>query len=205
MPKSILIADDHPLSSDGLAQIISTDQQYEVVAKAQNGIEAIAAIKLHKPDCAILDLSMPGANGMEVFTEAKRWSPETKFVVMTGMTSAAIFSQLQAAGIDGIFMKNSPPEEIRSGLQQVFSGRQIISNNVSELMEFSEKTRELTARELEVLQHIARGSSNNKIAESLGVSPKTVDSHRTSLMRKLDVHSTATLLVKAMKEGLIEV
>ncbi|MEM9278541.1 MAG: response regulator transcription factor [Pseudomonadota bacterium] len=205
MPKTIFIADDHPLAADGLARAISSHCNLEVVAQAANGIDAIAGIKLHKPDCAVLDLSMPGANGLEVLSEAKRWSPSTRFIIVTGMPSPAIFTQLIAASVDGIFMKNSPPREICEGIEKVLSGRQIISEDVSRLLEFSEKAKELTGREIEVLQSIARGNSNKKIAEQLGVSPKTVDSHRTSLMRKLGVHSTATLLVQAMKEGLIDV
>lgn len=205
MSKTILIADDHPLASDGLARIISTSSNIEVVSQPNNGIDAIAEIKLRKPDCAVLDLSMPGANGMEVFTEAKRWSPETSYIIVTGMPSPALFAQLIDAGVDGIFMKNSPPTEICDGIQKVMSGKKIISEDVTKLLEFSNKAKELTNREIEVLQSIARGNSNNQIAESLGVSPKTVDSHRTSLMRKLEVHSTATLLVQAMKEGLIDV
>ena len=205
MPKTIFIADDHPLAADGLARVISSRNNYEVVAKVTNGIDAIAGIKLHKPDCAILDLSMPGANGLEVYSEAKRWSPSTRFMIVTGMPSPAIFSQLVSANVDGIFMKNSPPDEICEGIEKVLSGRQIISEDVTRLLEFSAKAKELTNREIEVLQCVARGKSNNQIAEQLGVSPKTVDSHRTSLMRKLEVHSTATLLVQAMKEGLIDV
>ena len=205
MSGTIVIADDHPLTTDALARIITSRLGANIIDKVENGIDAIAAIKLHRPDCAILDLSMPGANGMEVFTEAKRWSPDTRYIIVTGMPSPALFAQFVDAGVDGIFMKNSPPDEICDGVQKVMSGKKIFSDDVTQLLEFSDNRKELTNREIEVLQSIARGNSNNQIAESLGVSPKTVDSHRTSLMRKLEVHSTATLLVQAMKEGLIDV
>lgn len=188
-----------------MISLVENQVGLEVVSTASNGIEAISGIKQHRPDCAILDLSMPGANGLEVFTEARRWSPETRFVVITGIPSPSVFSQLVSENVDGIFLKNAPPEEISNGIVSILAGRQIISEDVSELMQLSKKASELTGREIEVLHGIARGQSNKQIAEQLGVSPKTVDSHRTSLMRKMNVHSTATLLVLAMKEGILEI
>lgn len=205
MPQSILIADDHPFTVEGMERLISDSTGYEIVGKAENGIDAIAEIKLHQPDCAIIDLSMPGANGLEVFMECRKWAPNTKFAVITGMPSAAMFSKLIEAGVHGLFLKNAPPLEIANGIRQILQNKRVISDDVQKLLELSEKANELTNREIEVLQCIARGYSNNKIAEQLGVSPKTVDSHRTSLMRKFKVHSAATLLVKAMKEGLVDV
>ena len=167
-----------------------------------NGIEAIASIKKLKPDCALVNLSMPGANGLEVFAEAKRWSPKTRFAIITGIPSSAIFHQLMEAGVDGIFLKNSDPQEICDGLADILQGRQIVSADAKKVLDNANRKSELTSREVEVLQGVARGLSNAKIADQLGVSHKTIDSHRTSLMRKMGVHSKATLLVEAMKQDL---
>ena len=176
-----------------------------MVGRAGNGIEAISVIKKHTPDCAILDLSMPGANGLEVFMEAKRWSPETRFEIVTGISAAVLFQQLYDAGIDVLFVKNSPPEEIRDGILQVLEGERVISKAAQDAIKKVEKYKNLSEREIEVLKAISKGLTNRQLADILGLSPKTVDNHRTSLLRKMNVNSTASLLVAAMRMGLLDV
>ena len=184
--------------------VIQAVPELDVVGTASNGIEAIALIKRLTPDCAVLDLSMPGANGLEVFLEAKRWSPDTKFAIITGISAAALFKNLYEAGIDGLFVKNTPPEIISAGLVQIVNGERVISEAAMAVIETAQNQVELSKRELEVLQELALGKNNKAIAEKLEVSPKTIDSHRTNLLRKMNVNSTAGLLVKAMRTGLIE-
>ena len=202
--KTIIIADDHPFIADGMEQAIDEVDGLNVVAKLQNGIQAIAAVKKFRPDCALLDLSMPGANGLEVYLEAKRWSPETKFVIITGISAAVLFKQLYDSGIDGLFVKNSPPETITAGIIRICNGERVISKQALKEIKLIEENKKLSKRELDVLTALAAGQSNKKIAQSLGVSPKTIDSHRTNLLRKMNVNSTASLLVKAMKIGLLD-
>lgn len=177
----------------------------DVVGAAKNGIEAIALVKKFRPDAALIDFSMPGANGLEVFVEARRWSPQTRFAVITGIDVPTRYRDLVDAGIRGIFLKNMPPADICAGVRRVLAGETVVSADAEAAIGEIRQCESLTAREFEVLQAIARGHSNGQIAERLCVSPKTVDSHRTSLMRKMGVHSTATLLVKAMRNGLIDV
>ena len=205
MPTTVVIADDHAFTASGMQAAIAAMAGFQVVGVAGNGIEAIALIKLHHPDCAVLDLSMPGANGLEVVTEAKRWSPETRFAIVTGNPSDALFVQLVDAGVRGIFLKSSAPEGICDGIRTIAAGGKVFAREIAGRLDRSGERPELTARELEVLHGIARGYSNTEIAGRLGVSPKTVDSHRTTLMRKMGVHSAAALLVRAMREGLIDV
>ncbi|MDJ0614380.1 MAG: response regulator transcription factor [Rhizobiaceae bacterium] len=205
MPNSIFIADDHPFIIEGMERLISSGIDFEIVGHSSNGIDAISEIKLLRPDCAIIDLSMPGANGLEVFLECKKWSPETKFIVITGQPIMGVFSQLIDAGIHGLFLKNASPEKIADGIRSVLQGQKVVADDIQKMLDESQSEYKLTNREGEILQCIARGLSNSKIAEHLGVSANTVDSHRTNLMRKMNVHSTATLLVQAMKQGLIEV
>jgi DNA-binding NarL/FixJ family response regulator len=178
---------------------------YEVVGIAANGIEAISLIKRLSPDCALLDLVMPGASGLEVLIEARRWSPQTKVAIVTGSPAANALRQLVDAGAAGIFLKTGPVGELIAGLRDIVAGRNIVSPGASWYIEEHQARESLTGREIEVLQSIARGLSNRGIAERLAISPKTVDNHRTNLMRKLDVHSTATLLVRAIRDGLIDV
>lgn len=178
---------------------------FEVVGVASNGIEAISQIKRLSPDCAVLDLVMPGASGLEVLFEARRWSPATKIAIVTGSPSPKTLRQLIDAGAAGIFLKTGPVEEFRAGLRDIAAGKSVISPDADRYIAEHQAHESLSNREIEVLQSIARGLSNNGIAERLGISPKTVDNHRTNLMRKLDVHSTATLLVRAIRDGLIDV
>lgn len=175
-----------------------------MVARVDNGIAAIAAIKMHKPDCALLDLSMPGANGLEVFVEAKRWSPDTTFAIVTGISASPVFSKLQDAGIDGLFVKNSPPEEIADGIRALMRGEKVIAPLAQTMIEQQRNAEQLSARELEVLYGLARGQTNRQLAERLGISPKTVDTHRTTLLRKMEATNTASLLMAAMRRGLLD-
>ncbi len=205
MPITAVVADDHAFVVAGISATLAETVGFDIVGTARDGIEAIVLIKKHRPDIAILDLSMPGANGLEVFVEARRWSPQTRVAIVTGNPSAAMFAQLVGAGVDGIFLKSAPAEEICAGLSAVARGIRVIPPEICAGGHPAHGKAELTAREIEVLHGIARGMSNVQVAESLGVSPKTVDSHRTTLMRKMDVHSTATLLVRAIRDGLIDV
>ncbi|MEM8652665.1 MAG: response regulator transcription factor [Pseudomonadota bacterium] len=205
MPKTFVIADDHALASEGIKAILERHDNTKILEVANNGISAISLIRKLQPDCAIVDLAMPGANGLEVLIEAKRWAPDTKIVIVTGNHSPEQFRQLKEADADAIILKNTDPEVILEAIQRVFAGEKVFSDEVQEIISVSEDTSGLSKREIEVLHAIGRGYSNTKIGEKLGVSPKTVDSHRTSLMRKLEVNSTAALLVKAMKQGLIDV
>ncbi|TVS19034.1 MAG: DNA-binding response regulator [Gammaproteobacteria bacterium] len=129
----------------------------------------------------------------------------TRVAIVTGNPSPAIFAQLAEAGVDGIFLKNASPEDICAGLCEIASGRRVIASEIDRAIRAGQDAAGLTTREIEVLHGIARGLSNPLIAEALGVSPKTVDSHRTTLMRKMGVHSTATLLVRALRAGLIDI
>ncbi|EFL87622.1 oxygen regulatory protein NreC [Ahrensia sp. R2A130] len=200
---SLVLADDHPLTSAGLAGILESRDTMEVVATAANGIEAIASIKTLQPDCAVLDLVMPGANGLEVVAESRRWSPDTRYAIVTGTREASMFQALVTAGVSGLFLKTTSPVDLLLGIERVCNGETVFVPEVTAFMEAEEETNELTSREMQVLQSLAKGRSNREIAEVLGVSPKTVDSHRSNIMRKFGVHSIATLLVEAMRQGLI--
>jgi DNA-binding NarL/FixJ family response regulator len=205
LSSTIFIADDHALTIDGTIAAISVLDAFEVIGRASNGIEAISSIKQTKPDCAILDLVMPGASGLEVMIEARRWSPATKFAIVTGSPSSTNLSQLVNAGANGVFLKTGSVDELLRGLQDIVSGKSVISEAAEGMLQAGQQFEQLSKREIEILNCISRGFANNRTAEHLGISPKTVDNHRTNLMRKLGVHSTATLLVRAMRDGLIDV
>lgn len=204
MTTRVLIADDHAFVSWGLSKALSALEGIDIVGTVTNGIDAIVEIRKAKPDCAILDYNMPGANGLEVFLEAKRWSPDTRFILLTGTATTPTIRALVGAGVHGVCLKESSEGEIIEVVRTVCAGGTVVSAGARRLIESAEPEVALTDRELSVLQALARGHTNASAAEALGISPKTVDSHRTSLMRKFGVSSTASLLLSAMRAGLID-
>lgn len=203
MKYSIIIADDHPFTAEGMEAVITSIPELHVVGKAFNGIDAISLIKREQPDCALLDLSMPGANGLEVFQEAKRWAPNTRFAIITGISAASLFRNLYEAGIDGLFVKNTQLEVITSGVLKICKGERVISKEAMTAIEAAQEDQKLSRREIEVLNALSKGLNNREIGEQLSLSPKTIDSHRTNLLKKMHVNSTAALLVKAIKSGIL--
>lgn len=205
MVKTVLIADDHPFSAEGLSRAIQAVPNVHVVGIVKNGIDAISEIKRKKPDAALLDLNMPGANGLEVFLEARRWSPSTRFAIITGRSAAPLFRKIHDSGIHGLFVKNEPPQDICEGVIEMLSTGRFISAQAQDNITKAENDTELSKREYQVLQGLARGQTNRELADVLNLSPKTVDTHRTNLLRKMNVTSTASLLVSAMRKGMIDV
>lgn len=200
----VVLADDHPLALAGLADALARTPDFEVVGRADNGINAIALVKKLAPDCAVLDLTMPGATGLEVVLECRRRAVETRFIVVTGTGSPALLQELQNAGVQGLFLKTAPLDDIIDGIRRVARGDTALSDQARDILESADDGTNLTTREMQVLQAIARGQTNQAASEALGISPKTIDTHRTNLMRKLGVRSTASLLVRAMRDGLID-
>ena len=201
--QTAVIADDHALIRQGLRQIL-TSAGIEVVAEASDGLEAIAMIRSHQPALLTLDIAMPYSRGIEVFGEARRWSPETRIIVFSGMTSTGLLSALASAGADAIFLKREELETFSEAIPKVMSGQRILGPGVREVLESTSNIDMLTARERQILSLVAQGLNNREIGERLGVSTKTVDNHRTNLMRKVNVHSVAELLALALREGLLD-
>ncbi len=188
----------------GLANALAALSDIEITASVTNGIDAIVAIRKTNPDCAILDYNMPGANGLEVFLESRRWSPRTRFIILTGSTTPETVDMLVKAEIDGVALKDSSETELVDMVRRVLAGERVIGASAARLIAMPTENVPLTDRELAVLQALARGHTNASAAESMGVSAKTIDSHRTSLMRKFSVSSTASLLVAAVRAGLVD-
>lgn len=199
-----IVADDHQLLRDGVKTILLSVEGISIVAEAQDGLEAISAVRQHKPDLLTLDMAMPYAQGLEIYEEVRRWSPDTRIIVFTGLTSLGLLSELVTAGVDGLFAKRGDPEKLRESIPVILNGAKVIAPEIVALLEGGTPASGLTARERQILSLVATGLSNKEIASRLGVSLKTVDNHRTNLMRKLDVHSVAELLSYALREGLLE-
>ena len=206
---SAVIADDHQIVRAGFRLALETPgtidtREIKVVAEAVNGLEAIELVKTHQPDLLLLDVSMPLASGAEILLDIKRWSPDTKIVVITGITSVGLLSSIVAAGVDGLFSKASDNTELFAKLPLILHGGRHIESNLTTLLENTAPMGDLTPRERQSLNMIVAGRSNIEIADMMGVSPKTAEKHRASLMQKLEVNSVVGLMSKALQEGLIE-
>ena len=199
-----MIADDHALVRNALRDILTGLAGVDVVGEAENGLEAISITKAERPDLLTLDAGMPLSRGMEVYGEVRRWCPDTRIAVVTGFTGVGALADWVAGGVDGLFLKTCPPEEMREGFQIILNGGTHMSKAVLEILRDAPDGNTLTQRERQILHMIASGNSNAEIADRLSISAKTVDNHRTRLMAKLGVHSVAQLLAYALKEGLLD-
>lgn len=202
--KRIVIADDHAIVRRGTAQIVLEIPGTEIVAQADNGLAAIAAVKKHKPDLLILDAAMPLARGVEVYADVRRWSPETRVILLTGFTSVGLLSDWLNSGVDGMLLKTCTPDEMRVAFVAVLAGSGYVAKDIAEMLKDAAPSRNLTPREREVMALVIAGRTNVEIGERLFISVKTVEKHRGSLMAKLDVRSVADLMVVALREGWIE-
>lgn len=204
-----IIADDHQIVRQGLKVALEspglvTPQGISIVAEAENGLEALAEVKIHQPDILLLDISMPLAGGAEVVNDIQRWSPDTRIVILTGIHAPGLIAQLLNTGIVGLFSKGSDLNELYQNLPLILNGGRYIASSFNEALQAQQNTPALTGREQQILNMIVAGKTNKEIAQQLVISPKTVDKHRTSLMDKLGVHSVAELLAYAFREGLID-
>lgn len=202
--RSVVIADDHMIVREGLVKILEGLENVSVVAEADDGLAAIAALKKHHPDLLILDAAMPQAKGIEVLADCRRWSPDTAILLFTGFKSANILKDWVQADVEGILLKSSSGEEVEKAVQTVLDGGRYISEEAKSILDTAETDIKLTNREREVLSMIAAGRQNGEIAERLFLSVRTVEKHRASLMSKLGVHSASELLAYAFKEGLLD-
>lgn len=204
-----IIADDHAIVRSGLRSALETPGLIEetglaVVAEATNGLEAIAAVRRLRPDLMLLDVQMPHAGGVEVLLEARRWSPATRIVVLTGIVAVGKLAELVEVGVDGLFSKATPNDALYAALPKILRGGRQIADEIVAMLDEAPRVAPLTDRERQILNLIISGRSNKEMAAILGISAKTIDRHRTALMQKLDVHSVAQLMTVALREGLID-
>jgi two-component system response regulator NreC len=206
----VLIADDHALVREGIGILIARGG-FTVVAEASNGQEALALASIHQPDMAVLDMSMPIMNGLETAQELRRVSPRTKSIVLSRHDGVDSVLAAMRAGVRGYVLKSQSVLELLQALNDVSTGGVYLSPGVSGAVVDAVRTNSspvddpLTGRERQVLKLVAEGYSTKECATILGVSVKTADSHRTRLMRKLDIHGTAGLVRYAVRHHFAEV
>lgn len=209
MNARILLADDHALFRDGLKALLAT-AEFEIVAEAANGQDVIREARRLKPDLAVLDIGMPGLNGVDAAREVLRASPRTRVIVLTMHKDHAYVAEALRAGVRGYVLKSRGAEEMLEALREVARGGVYLSpglsREVAEGFLRGDKPVEspLSPREREVLQLVAEGKTTKEVAAALFISFKTVESHRQRIMSKLDLHETASLVRYAIRNGLIQ-
>jgi DNA-binding NarL/FixJ family response regulator len=209
MALRVVLADDHVLVRQGLKSILEREK-FLVVAEASDGQEAIRLVNQHQPDIAVLDISMPILNGVDAARDLCRSSPKTKTILLTQHDEGQYIHEALEAGVRGYVLKSQVSSDLVQALQRVARGEVYLSPGVSRAVVEGYRSKSdraadpLTARERQVLQLIAEGKSTKDAASLLGISSKTAESHRTSLMQKLDIHETATLVRYAIRRGLVQ-
>jgi len=208
----VLLVDDHPLVRAGVRRVLDAESHLEVVGEAADGAAALRAIPELAPDVLVLDLAMPGVDGLEVLRRAKALRPALKVVVLTMHANPEYVARAVQTGADGYLLKESAVQDLLAAIEAVMAGRAYHSPKIQ--MQLAEMLRHggtpplraidrLTDRERDVLRELAAGSSTKEIAARLGIGNRTVETHRANLMRKLNLHSIALLTQFAVREGLV--
>lgn len=210
----IFVGDDHTLLRHGLRKILEAHLNWQVIGEASDGRDAVRQVLALQPDVAILDISMPLMNGIEATRQIVRRSPDVRVLILSMHSNEAYIIQALKAGATGYLLKDSADTDLLRAVAAVASGKSFFSPAVAKVMlddyvrHLSEKGiadryESLSEREREVFQLVAEGHSNKDIAALLSVSPATVETHRAHIFQKLDVHSTAELVLYAVRRGVI--
>lgn len=215
MPKiRILIADDHTLFRNGICALLKDEQDMVVVGEAADGREAVRLAGQLKPHVVLMDIAMPLLNGLEATRQVKREHSEINVLVLTMYDHEEYFREMLEIGASGYIIKRAAATELVSAIRAVYNGEAVLSPAITRLLLEDYLSRDthreendpnaLSSREREVLQLIAEGKTSREIAEILNLSVKTVQSHRTSLMQKLDLHDRGDLIKYAIQKKIIE-
>jgi DNA-binding NarL/FixJ family response regulator len=200
---TILIADDHPLFRKGLREMIEEQPHLKIIKETSDGNEALLCVEKEKPDIAILDIEMPGLNGLDVALKVQQRQLPVDIIMLTMHDKETFFNGAMDAGAMGYVLKNSAVSDILDCIQNVHAGKYYISPSISSYLMNRSKCSNttsanglslLTDMERTILRHVTEGKSTNEIAERLCISGKTVETHRHNICAKLDIHGTNALL-----------
>jgi DNA-binding NarL/FixJ family response regulator len=212
-PIRVLVADDHAIVRTGIRHVLEGEPGFTVVGEASNGTEALALALELRPDVAVLDISMPGVSGLQAAAELRLRLPETRLLMLSMHDNTEYVLESLRAGVHGYLLKDSAAAELGDAIRAVCRGESFFRPPVARQLgdvvrgelggEPLDALAHLTGRERQVLVGVARGQTNKEIAQELGISHRTVESHRESLMRKLEVYTVAGLTKIALEEGLV--
>jgi DNA-binding NarL/FixJ family response regulator len=205
-PKPIRIAlvDDHPILRQGIAALISDQPDLLLVGQASNGLEAIEQFRLHRPDVMLMDLQMPGMNGIDAMSAIRGEFPDARFVVLTTYTGDVQIVRALKAGARAYLLKSLLHRELLETIRSVHAGNKRIPPEIAAELADHAADDQLTAREIEVLRLIASGNANKIVADHLSITEETVKAHVKSILSKLDANDRTHAVTIALKRGIIE-
>jgi DNA-binding NarL/FixJ family response regulator len=212
----ILIADDHEVVRKGIRSLLEAHPGWEVVAETANGRDAVSSAVRLKPDVALLDIAMPGLNGLDATRQILTDAPNTRVLILTMHDTEQVVRDVLAAGARGFLLKSDAGRDLVSAVEALQSRRTFFTTKVAQLVldgylhpntSPSDQAARgvLTPREREVIQLLAEGKTTKEVATTLNLSVKTAETHRTNLMRKLDLHSVVDLTLYAVRNGIVHV
>jgi DNA-binding NarL/FixJ family response regulator len=213
---TILLIEDHTILREGLRKMLELESDFIVVGEAKDGREAVAQDQKLTPNILLMDLAMPGLNGLEATRQIVKLRPNARILILSAHSDDAYIANAMESGAVGFLLKQTSAHDVCRAIREVHSGKTFFSPSVSKRLgrlqaqtldragQSTQKSSPLTPREYEVLQLIAEGRANKETAAQLGIGLKTVEKHREHLMRKLDIHDTAGLTRHAIAMGIIE-
>ena len=215
-PLRILIADDHDVVRQGTRAVIERQPGWEVCGVAATGREAVEQTLALKPDIVVMDMTMPELNGLDATVQIKRHLPQTEIVIFTAHQTDEVIREVLEAGAKSFIFKSDDPQFLVEAIQSLSQHKPFVTKKVSEVLlaEFlnrsedapdaTQTSKRLTAREREIVQLLAKGRSNREVAGALGISIRTAENHRASVLRKLRLDSLADLVRYAIRNGIVE-
>lgn len=215
-PITVVLVEDHNIVREGFRRLLELEDDIEVVGEAKTGREAVECVTQLRPAVVVMDIAMPMLNGLEATRQILAVLPATKVLILSGYGDDTYIEEVMALGAAGYLVKQTSAVVLAKAIRQVYKGAPFFSPHISRRMRELQRTPQgaagrrkrrvanLTSREIEVLQLVAEGSANKQSASELGISIKTVEKHRQSLMAKLGIHDTAGLTRFALANGIIE-
>ena len=200
----VAVFDDHTMVREGIVALLEMQADVEVVGQAGDGVEAISFWRTHRPDVALVDLRMPGKDGVAVITAIRQEFPGARFLVLTTYDGEDDISRALHAGARGYLLKGASRGALADAIRAVHAGQRYVAPDLADRVLPRPSDEELTEREVEVLRAIAKGMSNKEIAESLHISESTVKGHVNNLLAKLGVTDRTKALVVALRRGLVQ-
>jgi DNA-binding NarL/FixJ family response regulator len=200
----VLTVDDHPLLREGIAAVIQGEPDMMLVAEATNGQEAIESFRLHRPDVTLMDIQMPGMDGINAMIAIRRNFPSARFIVLTTYQGDIQAVRAIKAGASGYLLKNMLRKDLLDTIRAVHAGKRIIPSVIASDLAEHMADDELSDRELDVLRSVAAGNSNKLVADELAVSEATVKGHMKSILSKLGANDRTHAVTIALKRGFIQ-
>jgi len=203
-PIRILTVDDHPLLREGIAAMLGSEADIEVVAEAANGTEAIEKFRALRPDVTLMDIQMPVVNGIDAIVEIRKHFPDARIIVLTTYSGDAQVAKAFKAGASGYLLKSMLRKELVETIRSVHAGHRRIPPEIAVGMVEHYADDQLTAREIDILKQVAAGNANKMVADNLRISEETVKSHMRSILSKLGANDRTHAVTIAIKRGIID-